>query len=274
MNLDLAQFMTRLQELGTTFGLRILAGLAILIIGRLVAKGIAGLVRRAADRHDIDKTLSKFMYNLTYMMLLTFVIVAALGQVGIQTTSFVAILGAAGLAIGLALQGALANFAAGVMMIIFRPVKIDDYIEAGGSEGFVEDVGIFVTTLRTHSNKTVIVPNAKVTGDNVINYSTKGTLRVDLVFGISYEDDIDKAKKILLDVCAADPNVLADPAPFVGVVEHADSSVNLVCRPWAKQELYWDAYFGVTEGAKKAFDNAGITIPFPQRDVHLSQQSA
>lgn len=274
MDIDVQQLLTRLQGFVTLFGIRILAGLAILIIGRWVAKALAGLVRKAADRHKVDSTLATFIQNLTYFALLTFVVVAALSQVGIQTTSFVAILGAAGLAIGLALQGSLANFAAGVLMIIFRPVKVGDYVEAAGTEGFVEDVGIFVTILRTHSNKTVIVPNAKMTGDCIVNYATRGTLRVDLVFGISYEDDIDKAKAIMHEVCKSDPNVIDTPETFVGVLAHADSSVNFVCRPWTAQENYWDVYFNVTENVKKAFDAAGVTIPFPQRDVHTYQKTA
>ncbi len=269
--MELQDWIVKLQEVGAEFGLKILAALAIFVIGRWVAKGVTRGVRKLMNARNVDQTLIKFTTNMVYALLLTFVVVAALSRVGIQTTSFVAIIGAAGLAIGLALQGSLSNFAAGVLMIIFRPVKVGDYVEAAGTEGFVESVGIFVTTLRTHENKTVIVPNAKFSGDNIVNYCTKGTIRVDMVFGISYEDDIDTAKRIMMDVLKGDPNVLTEPAPFVGVVEHADSSVNLVCRPFTVPATYWDVYFNVHEGVKKAFDQGGVTIPFPQRDVHMKQ---
>ena len=208
---------------------------------------------------------------MTYIALLVFVVLAALGQLGIQTTSFIAVIGAAGLAIGLALQGSLSNFAAGFLMIIFRPFKVGDYIEGAGVAGTVETIHIFTTQLLTPDNKTVIIPNASLTADNITNYSAKGTRRVDFVFGIGYGDDIDKAKKIMADILAKDERIFKDPVPKIALVELADSSVNFVVRPWVKVEDYWDVYFDTTENIKKSFDAEGISIPFPQHDVHVYQ---
>lgn len=206
--------------------------------------------------------------------LIIFVVIAALGQLGIQTASFVAIVGAAGLAIGLALQGSLANFAAGVLILIFRPFKVGDFVEVAGVSGAVQNIQIFTTELHTPDNKKVIVPNGGVISGNITNYSANNTRRVDLVFGIGYSEDIDVAKTLLQTVLAAEPKVLQDPAPTIGVVELADSSVNLVCRPWVNTADYWDVYFNVTEAVKKALDAGGISIPFPQRDLHLHHVNA
>lgn len=206
--------------------------------------------------------------------LIIFVVIAALGQLGIQTASFGAIVGAAGLAIGLALQGSLANFAAGVLILIFRPFKVGDFVEVAGVSGAVQNIQIFTTELHTPDNKKVIVPNGGVISGNITNYSANNTRRVDLVFGIGYSEDIDVAKTLLQTVLAAEPKVLQDPAPTIGVVELADSSVNLVCRPWVNTADYWDVYFNVTEAVKKALDAGGISIPFPQRDLHLHHVNA
>ncbi len=221
------------------------------------------------NKRQVDPTIVSFVANMTYIALLVFVVLAALGQLGIQTTSFIAIIGAAGLAIGLALQGSLANFAAGFLMIIFRPFKVGDYIEGAGVAGTVEVIQIFTTQLQTPDNKTVIIPNAGLTAGNITNYSAKGTRRVDLVMGIGYGDDIDKARTIMEDILAKDERILKEPAPKIAVVELADSSVNFVVRPWVKLEHYWDVYFDTTENIKKSFDAQGISIPFPQRDVHM-----
>jgi small conductance mechanosensitive channel len=225
-------------------------------------------------KNKLDTTIVGFAKNLLYISLLTFIVLAALGQLGIQTTSFMAVLGAAGLAVGLALQGSLANFAAGVLMIIFRPFSVGDFIEGAGVAGTVEEIQIFTTRLNTPDNKVIIVPNAKLTADNITNYSAKDTRRVDLVAGIGYEDDIDKTKAILTDLLAADERVLSDPAPTIGVVELADSSVNIVVRPWVKSADYWKVYFELTEQIKKRFDAEGISIPFPQRDIHVYEHKA
>ena len=271
--MDFNEILGKVWELVTLYGLKVIAAIIILIIGRWVAMGIRGVVKKVMRRAKMDETITKFVGNLTYVALLIFVVLAALSQLGIQTTSFIAILGAAGLAIGLALQGSLANFAAGFLMIIFRPFRVGDYIEGGGTAGTVEEIQIFTTTLKTPDNKTVIVPNAKMTGDNIINWTTKGTRRVDLVMGIGYDDDIDKAKQIMADVMAQDDRILKDPAPTVAMVELGDSSVNFVVRPWVKAADYWTLYFDVTEKIKKAFDANGISIPYPQRDVHLYQHT-
>jgi small conductance mechanosensitive channel len=258
-------------ELLTIYGLKVIAGIVVFIVGRWVAKGLTNLARKVMEKRAVDHTLVSFVVNLTYIALLVFVVLAALGQLGIQTTSFIAVIGAAGLAIGLALQGSLSNFAAGFLMMIFRPFKVGDFIEGAGVSGTVEAMQIFTTQLKSPDNKTVIIPNASLTAGNITNYSTKGTRRVDIVMGIGYEDDIDKAKKIMADVLAKDGRVLKDPAPTIAVVELADSSVNFVVRPWVKADDYWDVYFDTTENIKKSFDSEGISIPFPQRDVHVYQ---
>jgi small conductance mechanosensitive channel len=259
----------KIWEITTIYGIKAIVALLILFFGRLIAKLVTKIVERLMERNKIDSTIIKFVGNLVYIALMAFVIIAALGQLGIQTASFIAIVGAAGLAIGLALQGSLANFAAGFLMIIFRPFKVGDFIEGGGVAGTVEEISIFTTVLKSPDNKTVIIPNAKISSDNIINWTTKGTRRVDLVMGIGYADDIDKAKQIMADVVAKDDRVLKNPSAQIAMVELADSSVNFVVRPWVKAGDYWDVYFALTENIKKAFDANNISIPFPQRDVHM-----
>lgn len=266
---DMEELLPKIYEIGTIYGIKIIAALAILIFGRWVAKIIEKVIHNVMEKRGVDPTIVNFISNLTYFALLIFVILAALSQVGIQTTSFIAILGAAGLAIGLALQGSLSNFAAGFLLIVFRPFKVDDFIEAAGVIGTVEKIQIFTTQLKTPDNKTIIIPNAKLTDDNIVNWSTKGTRRVDLVMGIGYDDDIDKAKAIMHEALKEDSRILAEPAPKIAVVELADSSVNFVVRPWVQANDYWNVYFDATERIKKKFDAAGISIPFPQRDVHV-----
>jgi len=253
------------------YGLKVLAAIAIFVVGRWVAKAVRKLVDRLMTQSKIDPTLISFTSNLVYIALLVFIVIAALGQIGIQTTSFIAVIGAAGLAVGLALQGALANFAAGFLLIIFRPFKVGDVIEGAGVIGVVEAIQIFTTQIKTADNKTVIIPNAKLTGDNIVNWTVKGTRRVDMVFGIGYGDDIDKARTLIADILAQESRILPDPAPLIAVSELADSSVNLVVRPWVMVADYWGVYFELTEKIKKAFDANGVSIPFPQRDVHLYQ---
>jgi small conductance mechanosensitive channel len=251
------------------YGLKIVVAIVILIVGRWIAKFIEKLLQKMMDKKEVDPTITAFVGNMSYIVLMVFVILAALNQLGVQTTSFIAIIGAAGLAVGLALQGSLSNFAAGFLMIIFRPIKVGDFIEGAGTMGTVEKIQIFTTQLKTPDNRTIIIPNTKLTADNITNWSTKETRRVDLVAGIGYGDDIDRAKKAINEVISEEPLVLAEPAPTVAVVEMADSSVNFVVRPWVKSGDYWDVYFNITENIKKKFDREGISIPFPQRDVHL-----
>ena len=259
----------KIYELITVFGVKILAAVAVFIIGRWIAKLVRRGVNKVMKNRSVDPTIGKFVANLTYISLLTFFVLAALSLLGIQTTSFIAVIGAAGLAIGLALQGSLANFAAGFLLIIFRPFKVGDYIEGGGVAGTVEAIQLFTTQLATPDNKTIIVPNSKITGDNIVNYSTKGTRRVDMVFGIGYGDDIDKARNIITEILSQDERILQDPPMKIAVSELADSSVNFIARPWVNAADYWNVYFEITEKVKKRFDAEGVSIPYPQRDVHV-----
>lgn len=267
--MDFNNIISSLQTFAAFYGLKIIAAIVIFVVGRWVARALRNATKKMMAKGNVDETLISFVGNLTYITLLAFVIIAALNQLGIQTTSFIAVIGAAGLAIGLALQGSLANFAAGVLMIIFRPFKAGDYIEGAGVAGTVEEIQIFATQLKTPDNKTIIVPNAKMMGDNITNYSAKDTRRVDMVIGVGYGDDLKKVREILEDILAKDDRFLEDPAPTIGVLELGDNSVNFAVRPWVKKEDYWGAYFDVTETVKRRFDEEGISIPYPQRDVHL-----
>ncbi len=265
------QWMELVEKYATEYGLKIIAAIAILIIGRILVGIVTGIIKRLMNKANVDDTLTRFVASLTRIALMVFVFIAALNQLGVQTASFVAIIGAAGLAVGFALQGSLSNFASGVMLIIFRPFRAGDYVEAGGTSGSVEAIRIFNTILKTPDNKTVIVPNSGITGGNIINYSAQETRRVDMVFGIGYGDDIKKAKEILRKILEDDPRVLKDPAPVVVVGELADSSVNFNVRPWVKTADYWGVYGDVHEKVKLTFDEQGISIPFPQQDVYMHQ---
>jgi len=256
------------------YGINIVLAILILIIGLWIAKSVSRIVAKILDKKSIDSTLSKFLTNLVKIILIAFVVIAAIDKVGIETTSFVALLGAAGLAIGFALQGSLSNFASGIMLIIFKPLKVGDYIEGGGVAGSVDEVGIFATVLNTPDNKVIYVPNSKLTSDNIVNYSARDTRRIDMVFGIGYSDDIDKAKNVIRDVLKNDPRILENPAPQIVVGELANSSVNFKVRPWVKSADYWSVYFDLTETIKKKFDENNVTIPFPQTDVHLFQNKS
>jgi len=258
----------------TLYGWKIVGAIAIFIIGRIVIGIITGFIRRVMKKSNADETLVKFLVSLTRIALLVILIIVVLNQLGVQTTSFVAILGAAGLAIGFALQGSLANFAAGVMLIVFRPFKAGDYVEAGGTAGVVEAINIFNTIMKTPDNKRIFVPNGGVIGGNITNYSAEDKRRVDLVFGIGYDDDIKKAKETLERLVQEDSRILKDPAPTVAVSELADSSVNFVVRPWVMSGDYWPVMFDLTEAVKLTFDKEGISIPYPQQDVHMHQVEA
>ncbi len=251
--------------------MRLLAAVAILVVGRWVAKRVARGIEFMLRRRDTDERLVSLAGSLIYALLFAGVLLAALQKLGIQVTTFVAVLGAAALAVGLALQGSLGNFASGVLLAIFRPFKVGDFVEIAGVAGVVESLQIFTTQLVTPDNKAVIVPNGQVTGGTITNYSTKGTRRVDLVIGVSYGDDLGKVKQVIAGVLAADERVLKDLEPTIGVLELADSSVNLAVRPWTRASDYWDVYFGLMEAIKVALDANNITIPFPQTDVYLHQ---
>jgi len=271
--MDLQKYTDQIQGLVLTYGLNLVYALLILVIGLWLSKKIAKIVGKAMRRGDVDETLTKFVEGLTRATLTAFVIIATISQVGVETTSFVAVIGAAGLAVGLALQGSLSNFAAGVMLMIFRPIKVNQFIEAAGTMGVVDSIGIFVTVLTSPDNKVIYIPNSSLFGSTITNYSEKELRRVDMVFGIGYTDDIDKAKSAINDVLNSNEKVLKDPAPMIVVSELADSSVNFAVRPWCKGEHYWDVYFEVHEGIKKKFDELNISIPFPQTDVHLFKEN-
>ncbi|GAB3289260.1 mechanosensitive ion channel family protein [Parahaliea aestuarii] len=253
------------------WGIKIALALIIFIVGRIVVGILVGAVEKFMERRRMDDVLVRFLSSIMRWVLLLFVVIAALSQLGVDTTSLIALLGAAGLAIGLALQGSLSNFAAGVMLIVFRPFTKGDFVEAGGAMGVIESISIFTTTMTTPDNKEVIVPNGSILSNNITNYSARDTRRVDMVFGISYEDDIRKAKEILENILANDSRVLADPAPVVALGELADSSVNFLVRPWVKAADYWAVLWDTNEAVKTRFDDEGITIPFPQMNLHLPQ---
>jgi small conductance mechanosensitive channel len=253
------------------YALPVVFAIVILVIGSWVATMARRIARRTMTRRQLDPIIVGFAANLIYVALMVFVVLAALERVGVKTTSFVALIGAAGLAIGLALQGSLANFAAGFLMVVFRPFKKGDYVEAGGTAGVVDEIQVFTTVLNTPDNCRVVVPNAKIMSDNITNYSARETRRIDLVFGVGYNDDIQKVKSVLKRIAEADARVLADPAPQIMVGELADSSVNFIMRVWVKSADYWPFRFDTIEKVKLTFDQEGISIPFPQRDVHLIQ---
>lgn len=255
------------------YGVKIIGALFIFIVGRWVARRISNAATKLMTLRKLDEGLVKFASNLVYFTLLVFVVIAALGQMGIQTASFVAIIGAVGLAIGLAMQGSLSNFAAGVLIVIFKPFRIGDFVEVAGTAGSVVSILIFTTELKTGDNKKVIVPNSKVLGDVITNYSANPTRRVDLVIGIGYDDNIDQARQLIRDVIAEEERVLVEPAPVVAVIALADSSVNFNVRPWVHTADYWGVYCDLTEAIKKRFYQEGISIPYPQRDVHIHQAS-
>jgi small conductance mechanosensitive channel len=262
------------KDLAMQYGIKLIAAIAIFIIGKMVANWLKKLITRVMTKAEIDQIIIGFTSSIAYIAMLAFVVVAALGQLGIQTTSFIAILGAAGLAIGLALQGSLSNFAAGFLMIIFRPFKVGDFIEAAGVAGKVNAIHIFTTTLTTPDNKTIIVPNSKIGNDNIVNYSTQPTRRVDLTIGVAYDADLKLVRDILEDIVSKDERILKDPPHQIAVSELADSSVNFVVRLWVESTNYWDVFFETNETVKVRFDEAGIGIPFPQRDVHVYEHKA
>ncbi|WP_045466085.1 small-conductance mechanosensitive channel MscS [Vibrio hyugaensis] len=256
------------------YGVNIISALLILFIGNIIVKAVANSVSKVLEKKQMDKAVVEFVNGLVRYLLFVIVLIAALGRVGVQTASVVAVIGAAGLAVGLALQGSLSNFAAGVLIVAFRPFKSGDYVEIGGVAGSVEAIQIFQTVLKTPDNKMVVVPNSSVIGGAITNYSRHATRRVDLVIGVSYSADLKQTKQVIRDVLEKDERILKDPAIQIGVLALADSSVNFVVRPWCKTADYWDVYFDSTQAIKEALDEAGIEIPFPQMDVHLNKVEA
>ncbi|OUR91511.1 mechanosensitive ion channel protein [Flavobacteriales bacterium 34_180_T64] len=263
--MELQNWIDKGYELLMDFGPKVLAAIVIWIIGSWSIKAILSAVRKTAEKRNYDVSLKKFLSNLLNWTLKIILIIVVLGTVGIETTSFAALLAAAGLAIGLALQGSLANFAGGVLIMIFKPIKIGDLVETQGEVGVVKEIEIFTTKLTGLSNKEIIIPNGSLSNGTIINYTTEGTRRVDLTFGVDYASDIKQTKSILLKVLNDNPKVIQVPAPTVNVSELADSSINFATRPWCKTEDYWAVYFDITENVKEALDAAGIDIPYPHQ---------
>jgi small conductance mechanosensitive channel len=263
--MDLQKWTEKGYEIILSYGPKIIAAIVIWIIGKWVINTLLKGIKKAMENRDYDLSLKKFLLNLISWLLKIVLIIVILGTLGIETTSFAAIIAAAGLAIGLALQGSLGNFAGGVLIMIFKPFKIGDLIEAQGEIGVVKEIEIFTTKLTGLSNKEIIIPNGSLSNGNIVNYTTEGTRRVDLVFGVGYDSDIKKTKEVLLNVLTSHPKVINEPAPTVNLMELADSSINFAVRPWCNAEDYWTVYFEVTEQTKEALDAAGIEIPYPHQ---------
>jgi small conductance mechanosensitive channel len=269
---DWASLLMELQTSGVDFGLKLIVAVVIFYVGRLAAKFLTKALRKMMQKQEVDLILETFVCNLAYWVVMLFVIIAAINHVGIETTSLIAVMGAAGLAIGLALQGSLSNFAAGVLIVIFRPYRVGDFIEAAGISGSVLAVQILTTILKTGDNKQIIVPNSQIMGSIITNYSANDTRRVDMTIGVSYDDDLDKVRQTIQELIDAEERILKDPECLIAVSALADSSVNFVVRPWVKSGDYWGVTFDLTEAIKKRFDQEGISFPFPQQDVHLYKQ--
>ncbi len=267
-NIDIQQI---IETYVLPWGINIIMALAIFIIGKFIVSLLVKVAKKLMVKAKVDNILVNFIGSIINTVLLLFVVIAALDQLGVDTTSMIALVGAAGLAIGLALQGTLQNLASGVMLIIFRPFSDGDFIEAGGVSGVVEQIGIFSITMRTGDNREVIIPNGAIYGGTITNNSKRSTRRVDMVFGIGYDDDLKKAKDILNRILSEDDRILKDPAPLVAVAELADSSVNFNVRPWCATADYWAVYFDTHEKVKLTFDAEGISIPYPQMDVHQNK---
>jgi small conductance mechanosensitive channel len=261
-------------EKGVTFGLNLLSAIVVYFVGKWIAGFALTLLGKVFERAKIDETLARFLTAIARALLMTFVILMAVNRLGIDTTSLAAIMAAAGVAVGFALQDSLSNFAAGVMIILFKPFKVNDFVEAGGIAGTVEEISIFSTLMRTGDNKQIIVPNGSVIGSNIVNYSAKSTRRVDLTVGCGYGDDLRAVKAFLNELVRTDSRILVDPEPVVAVSELGDSSVNFVVRPWVKSEDYWAVKWDLNERIKLGFDQRGFSIPYPSSDVYMHQQGA
>jgi len=260
-------------QYSTEYSIRIAAAIAIFIIGKWVVKRISNFIGRLLDKGKVDTTLKAFLMSMVNILLMIVVILAAVTELGVDTTSFIAILGAAGLAIGLALQGILGNIGSGVILIFFRPFEVGDTISAGGETGTVESITLFNTTLLTPDNKVILIPNNAVAAGNIVNFSKQAERRVDFVFGIGYDDDLKLAKKTLQELMDADSRILKEPKSFIGVGELGDSSVNFTVRAWVKSADYWGVHFDMNENVKLTFDEKGISMPYPQMDIHLQSQA-
>lgn len=268
MDFNLEELIAQAPEFFVTYGLKLVMAIVVFVVGKWLANLVANTLEKGMNARKVDPTVGRFTRNIIYYALFTIVIIATLGQLGVQTASFVAILGAAGLAVGFALQGSLANFAAGVLLILFRPFKVGDFVEAGGAAGVVKEISIFSTILTTGDNKVVTIANNAVMGGNITNYSAMATRRVDLMVGVGYSSDLALVKQTLQQIADEEERVLKDPAVTIGCHTLADSSINFVFRCWVDTANYWPVYFALTERVKTRFDEVGIEIPFPQMDVH------
>ena len=266
------QIMDTIVKFATTYGIKVIGAILVLIAGRIVAGWARRLIRNTMTRSKTDPAIVGFTSAIVYYLVIIFAVVAALGNFGVETASLVAVLGAAGFAIGFALQGSLSNFAAGIMLLVFRPYKIGDYVDAGGAAGTIRDMGIFTTEMTTPDNIKIMIPNSKIFGDTIKNITANDTRRIDMVFGIGYGSSIAKAEEIIKNTFESDERVLKDPAYQIAVSELADSSVNLIARPWVKTSDYWGVKFDLTRKIKEEFDANGIEIPFPQVVMHQAEK--
>lgn len=273
-NTEVNKYVDMAIQYGTEYGIKVIGAIAIFVIGKWVAKKLSGFIKKLMERGKLDTTLSAFIAHIIDILLMIVVVLAAINNLGIDTTSFIAILGAAGLAIGLALQGTFGNIGAGVILILFRPFEVGNVVSVAGESGTVEAITLFNTTLLTPDNKVILIPNSAVASGNIINFSKKEERRVDFVFGIGYDDDLKLAKATLQEIIDADIRILKDPASFIGVGELADSSVNFTVRVWVKSADYWGVHFDTIEKVKLTFDEKGISIPYPQMDIHTQTAKA
>ena len=275
MNKELPQeIMNYAIEITSNFGLKLLTALIVVIVGRQLVKILLKVIKVALEKASTEETVRSFIANLLNTGFTVIIFVAAINQLGVETTSIIALLGAAGLAIGLALQGSLANFAAGILIVIFRPYKVGDYIEAGTNVGTVKDIQIFSTVLRTPDNKAIVVPNGSIMDGSITNYSEQPTRRIDIIASCSYEDDLDKVKQVLKTILDNEERILTEPKPQIAVSELAESSVNFIVRPWVNSSDYLPVMYSLLENIKKTFDKKGISIPYPQSDIHIHEKKA
>ena len=271
MEVNFSDLSSQITELVYTYAPKLLGAIVVYIIGNMVIKWMVKSFDKVLTKRETDESLKPFLRSLFGALLKTLLIISVLGMLGVQMTSFIAVLGAAGLAVGMALSGTLQNFAGGVIILLFKPYRVNDFIEAQGYTGIVKEIQIFTTILLTTDNKTVYIPNGPLATGSLINYSAEPIRRVDLSYGIAYGDSVQKAREIITSVITADKRILKDPEHFIGLGELADSSVNLTTRVWVKTEDYWDVFFDMNEKVYEAFDKGGISIPFPQLDVHMQK---
>lgn len=268
-SVDLEIIMNKVTELTVSYGLKLLAAIAVLLVGLWVIKGIMRAVKHNIEKRDVDATLKPFLVSISNILLKVMLVISVLSMLGIQMTSFIAVLGAAGLAVGMALSGTLQNFAGGAMILLFKPFKVGDVIDAQTHTGKVSEIQVFNTILKTPDNKTVIIPNGKLSNSSMVNFSTEEERRVDWAVGIGYGDDVDKARRVIQTLCDQDTRILKDPEVLIAVSELGDNSVNFAVRAWVKAENYWPVFFEMNEHIYKTFDKEGLNIPYPQMDVHL-----